>query len=159
MVTCFFRVLTALSTVLWENDVPFMSVQTTGFIGWIRLQLKEHTIIESHPDNPKVDTRLDMPFTEVATHMDSIQMAGRDDSVKAPWLVLLYKALESYMKQSQNGDTNGIPSNDRYPSSSKHKQEFKSFLKDCTKQFFYFKTNLLSTYEVYLVDVVGNNNN
>lgn len=122
----------ALSKVLWENNVPFLNVQTTGFLGWMRIQLNEHTIIESHPDNPKVDLRLDAPFPELVTHMDSIKIEGREDAVKTPWFILLYKALQMYLKQDcQNGNSGDISPPSNYPTSSKQKNEFKGHLKQC----------------------------
>ncbi|ODN03883.1 putative protein-activating enzyme E1 regulatory subunit [Orchesella cincta] len=129
------RVLTSLSKVLWEHGIPFLHVQTTGMIGWIRIQLNEHTIIESHPDNPKSDLRLDVPFPELVSHMDSIQLVNREDSVKTPWLVLLFKALKAYISQgAQNekcGDTDSPP--ERYPFTSKQKAAFKSYLKEFSR--------------------------
>ncbi|CAL8097439.1 unnamed protein product [Orchesella dallaii] len=125
------RVLATLSKVLWESGIPFLHVQTTGMIGWIRIQQNEHTIIESHPDNPKSDLRLDVPFPELVSHMDSIQLENREDTVKTPWLVLLYKALKSYISQGrQNENVSDCSPPERYPFSGKQKTEFKNYLRE-----------------------------
>ncbi len=126
-----FRVLSTLSKTLWESNIPFMSVQTTGFLGWIRLQLNEHVIIESHPDNEKNDLRLDVPFPELQKHMDEITLKEREDVVKTPWLIVLYKALQAYEQRNQNGNSTDNGSQDSFPALSKQKREFKGYLREC----------------------------
>lgn len=36
---------------LWELDIPLIQCRSIGFLGYLRIQVKEHTIVESHPDN------------------------------------------------------------------------------------------------------------
>lgn len=55
------RVLISMSELLWFADIPFIAARSYGLIGSTRLQLKEHTIIESHPDTQNPDLRL-TPF-------------------------------------------------------------------------------------------------
>lgn len=108
-----------------------MSVQTTGFLGWIRLQLNEHVIIESHPDNEKNDLRLDVPFPELQKHMNEINLKVREDVVKTPWLIVLYKALQAYEQRNQNGSSTDNGSQNSFPALSKQKREFKEYLREC----------------------------
>lgn len=95
--------------------------------------MNEHAIIESHPDNQKLDLRLDAPFPELIKHMDSVKLneQGRDEALKTPWLILLYKALQLYIQETQNGSADINVSQHRFPSTSKQKTEFKKYLKQC----------------------------
>lgn len=54
--------LVRLSKLLWKFNVPLIVCYSLGFIGSIQLQIKEHPIIESHPDYVLEDLRLDDPF-------------------------------------------------------------------------------------------------
>lgn len=56
------RVLIKLSEILWNLNIPLIVCYSIGFIGYIQLQIKEHFIIESHPDYVLEDLRLDDPF-------------------------------------------------------------------------------------------------
>lgn len=50
-----------LSKRLWESDIPLLLCRSIGFLGYLRIQLKEHTIIESHPDNEVIITLFYVP--------------------------------------------------------------------------------------------------
>ncbi len=67
-----------------------------GFVASIRLQVSEHCIIESHPDNLLEDLRLDKPFPGLREFMDTIKLSEMDHKQfsHTPYLLLLYKALE-----------------------------------------------------------------
>ena len=56
------RTLIKLSEILWNLNIPLIVCNSIGFIGYIQLQVKEHFIIESHPDFFLEDLRLDNPF-------------------------------------------------------------------------------------------------
>lgn len=51
IIILFNRVLVPLSKKLWEFDIPLLLCRSIGFLGYLRIQQKEHVIIESHPDN------------------------------------------------------------------------------------------------------------
>nr|CAI5842279.1 unnamed protein product [Callosobruchus analis] len=51
-------VLIPLSKHLWECNVPLVVCRSIGFIGYMQLQVKEHTAIETHPDNQNPDLRI-----------------------------------------------------------------------------------------------------
>ena len=40
----------ALSNLLWEQNVPLIVCNSVGFLASALLQIKEHCIIESHPE-------------------------------------------------------------------------------------------------------------
>ena len=96
-------------------------------------------MVESHPDNVIEDLRLDIPFPELVDHMKSISTSNREEAVKMPWLVLLYKGLEAYMQDGEGGAEKNAGSlamdtlAKTHPSrmNSRQKQEFKRFLRNC----------------------------
>lgn len=89
------QTLIKLSSILWAQDVPFMYCKSYGFLGYIRLQVREHTVIESHPDNQAPDLRLDRPFPALLDHVNQIDMSTMTlrDHAHIPYLIILYKAL------------------------------------------------------------------
>ena len=126
---------------MWEKpgkNVPLIYCHCIGFIGWIRIQLKEHTIIESHPESTVDDLRLDCPFPEMLDHFNSIKLNSREEVVKTPWLVVFQKTLERYVQKiSENGEddmntnTNsfcGVQKKNPYHLTYQQKREFKEFL-------------------------------
>lgn len=54
--------LLKLSNMLWDKNIPLVIVKTNGMYGYLRLQVKEHDVIESHPDSVLEDLRLGDPF-------------------------------------------------------------------------------------------------
>lgn len=62
--------LLKLSNCLWESNVPLIYCRSLGFFGTIRLQIKEHCIIEAHPDNRQYDLRLEHPFPSLKKHFE-----------------------------------------------------------------------------------------
>ena len=112
--------LHSLSSHLWQKDVPLIVCQCYGFIGSIRLQVNEHCVIESHPDNALEDLRLDKPFPALVDYMDRINFNEMDHKQfnHTAYLVLLYKALEIW-KARHGTDA---------PQTYKEKQIFKQIL-------------------------------
>lgn len=90
------RTLIQLSNKLWELDIPFLNCRSYGFLGYIRIQLKEHTVIESHPENQTLDLRLDKPFPTLVDHINSIDLNKMElkDHAHVPYLIILFKYLE-----------------------------------------------------------------
>ncbi|XP_063244767.1 NEDD8-activating enzyme E1 regulatory subunit isoform X1 [Bacillus rossius redtenbacheri] len=92
------RLLILLSKKLWDLDIPFVVCQSYGFVGYIRLQFSEHTVVEAHPDNEIPDLRLDAPFPELKRHLDSVDLEtmGLKDHAHVPYVIVLYKYLEKW---------------------------------------------------------------
>lgn len=95
------RVLVPLSEHLWNAGIPLIAARSYGFIGLARIQVREHTIIESHPDNQNPDLRLDVPFPALKQYMDEIDLDNLDfkDHAHVPYLVPLYKALVDWKNE------------------------------------------------------------
>lgn len=115
------KTLLELANHLWCASVPLIVCRTYGMIGYIRLQVAEHTIIESHPDNTHDDLRLDQPFPEILKHVESYDLESMDkkDHSHTPYVILLLKYLHEWKKLHGDG----------FPSLYKEKQEFKQLIK------------------------------
>ncbi|KAL3860740.1 hypothetical protein ACJMK2_010815 [Sinanodonta woodiana] len=115
------RALSKLSNHLWSKNVPLLVCRCYGFIGYMRLFIKEHTVFESHPDNTHEDLRLDRPFPALVQYCDSLHletMTSKDHS-HTPWLVILYKYLQEWKKQH----------NCKAPNDYKERNKLKEMLK------------------------------
>lgn len=105
MLPCFYcRTLILLSKKLWELEIPFIVCRSYGLIGYIRVQVTEHTVIETHPDNQLPDLRLDQPFPSLKKYVDSIDLEAMEykDHAHVPYLIVLYKYLQQW-KGEHNG--------------------------------------------------------
>jgi amyloid beta precursor protein binding protein 1 len=115
------KTLLHLDKVLWTYNVPLVVVQAYGFIGYMRIVVHEHTVVESHPDNTHPDLRLDRPFPELQRYVDSVDLStmSKQDHGHTPFVVLLLK----YLNQWQASHDGNIPKN------YKEKKEFRQLIK------------------------------
>jgi NEDD8-activating enzyme E1 regulatory subunit len=90
-------------------------------IGSIRIQVPEHTVVETHPEHPLPDLRLDKPFAAFSALVDAINIGnmGLKDHAHIPYVVLLYKALQEYKNRHPGC----------HPTSRAEKEELKKILK------------------------------
>ncbi|CAL8246966.1 unnamed protein product [Lota lota] len=111
-----------LGSVLWTVGVPFLVCWTYGLMGYMRLVVKEHTVIESHPDNALEDLRLDRPFSELTDHIQSYQLDSMDkkDHSHTPWIVIIAKFLETWLTEHD-----GQP-----PKNYKEKEAFRQMIRE-----------------------------
>jgi amyloid beta precursor protein binding protein 1 len=112
------RTLILLSKKLWDLEIPFIVCRSYGFIGYIRVQVTEHTVIETHPDNQIPDLRLDQPFPSLKKYVDSIDLEAMEykDHAHVPYLIVLYKYLQQW-----KGEHSG-----QLPENYKEKEVFRS---------------------------------
>ncbi|KAF7271077.1 hypothetical protein GWI33_016037 [Rhynchophorus ferrugineus] len=98
------KTLIQLSKHLWDIDVPLIVCRSVGFIGYIRLQVKEHTVIEAHPDSESPDLRLSTPWPTLKQYLDSINIEQLDQKEKShvPPLAILHYYLNKY-RNEHNG--------------------------------------------------------
>ncbi|TPX31591.1 hypothetical protein SmJEL517_g05094 [Synchytrium microbalum] len=95
-----------LAETLWDANIPLVLVRTAGFLSYIRVAVKEHAIIESHPENPVFDLRLDQPFPELRDFALAFEF-DKMDSISyshIPWIAILLRALQDY-KNKHNSAT------------------------------------------------------
>ncbi|XP_066509924.1 NEDD8-activating enzyme E1 regulatory subunit-like [Hoplias malabaricus] len=90
-----------LGAELWNARVPFLVCRTYGLVGYMRLVVKEHTVVESHPDNALEDLRLDQPFTELKNHFASYNLDNMEkrDHSHTPWIIVVAKYLEKWYNE------------------------------------------------------------
>ncbi|XP_038070147.1 NEDD8-activating enzyme E1 regulatory subunit-like [Patiria miniata] len=103
------RTLLDLAAFLWNAGIPLLVCRSYGFIGYMRLVVKEHTVIESHPDNARDDLHLDCPFPGLVEFADSLDLSHmtKQEHMHTPYLIVLYKFLEKW-KAEHGGE---IPKN------------------------------------------------
>ncbi|KAK9303774.1 hypothetical protein QLX08_004649 [Tetragonisca angustula] len=113
--------LVLLSQRLWELNIPLIVCRTIGFIAYMRIQVKEHMVIETHPDNEIPDLRLDKPFETLKKHVDSVNLDALSfkDHSHVPYLIVLYKFLEKW-----------ILSKGELPNSYKEKSQLKQMIRE-----------------------------
>lgn len=117
--------LILLSQRLWELNIPLIVCRSIGFIAYMRIQVKEHTVIETHPDNETPDLRLDKPFETLKKHLDSINLEEMNfkDYSHVPYLVILYKFLQKWIAVRKE-----------LPKTYKEKEEFRELIKEGMKR-------------------------
>ncbi|GBP09102.1 NEDD8-activating enzyme E1 regulatory subunit [Eumeta japonica] len=116
------KTIQELSQHLWDINVPFILCRSVGFLGSFRIQLKEHAVVESHPDNEQPDLRLDMPFPALKSFLDNfdLDVVELKDHGHIPWIVIIYKAIEKWR----------LKNNNQWPMSTKEKNEIREIIRD-----------------------------
>lgn len=96
--------LSRIARLLWCSSIPLLVSRSYGLLGFIRIALPDHQIVESHPDNYHEDLRLDCPFVDLAQFMATIDLNELDNTQHSnvPYLVILYKYLQQW-KQNHDG--------------------------------------------------------
>ena len=117
--------------------VSFLLGFFCSFIGTIRLQVVEHYIIEAHPDDTIPDLRLDRPLTSFVEHCNAIDWESltRDEHLHVPSLVILFKTLQLWQKQSNRDDL---------PRTRAEKDEFKKILDELSHHSAYDTNDVTS---------------
>ncbi|MGH0119625.1 UNVERIFIED_CONTAM: hypothetical protein FKN15_058076 [Acipenser sinensis] len=97
--------LLRLAAFVWGAGVPLLVCRTYGLIGYMRLVVKEHTVVESHPDNALEDLRLDHPFPELKKHIQSYDLENMEkrDHSHTPWIIVMAKYLEKWRSKISSG--------------------------------------------------------
>ncbi|KAE8608368.1 hypothetical protein XENTR_v10011485 [Xenopus tropicalis] len=113
--------LLRLAETLWDSNIPLLVCRTYGFVGYMRIVVKEHTVIESHPDNALEDLRLGQPFPELREHLQSYDLdhMERKDHSHTPWIIVVAKFLDKW--RSENGG--------QMPKSYKEKESFRDLIR------------------------------
>lgn len=84
------NVVQPISQSVFDSNIPVMVVDAAGFYGTIRVSIKEHTIMETHPESA-LDLRLDCPWPELEQFALSYDLNALDDSdhEHVPYIVVL----------------------------------------------------------------------
>ncbi|RMC08977.1 hypothetical protein DUI87_13974 [Hirundo rustica rustica] len=113
--------LLRLAEVLWNSNIPLLVCRTYGLVGYMRVVIKEHTVVESHPDNMLEDLRLDKPFPELTEHVQDYDLEHMDkkDHSHTPWIVIVAKYLIKWFNEKS----------EQLPKSYKEKEAFKELIR------------------------------
>ncbi|KAJ3103065.1 NEDD8-activating enzyme E1 regulatory subunit [Phlyctochytrium planicorne] len=111
--------LLKLSDICWSNNIPLVVVRSYGFIGYLRIAIPEHSVVETHPESI-IDLRIDCPFPDLVSFFNSFDLPKLDSMQFAhvPYPVILFQSLEEW-KQSHGG---------QIPSTYKEKTQFKELV-------------------------------
>ena len=122
--------LRQLAFLLYELNIPLIVTKINGFFGYIRIQVKEHVIVESKPDSVLEDLRLDAPPAALIPYCDEQDLTAMDrkDLSHTPYLVILYKYLKEW-RRANGRDSNSLPAN------YAEKQQLKNLVKSAESEF------------------------
>lgn len=94
--------LLKLADRLYKANVPLIVNKAYGLLGSVRLVVREHCIVESHPDSDRYDLFIhpeQLPeFPELKNYIDTFEpdTCPVDEHVHIPYIVILVKELEKY---------------------------------------------------------------
>ncbi|VDO06304.1 unnamed protein product [Rodentolepis nana] len=115
-----------LSRIVAQSNVPIITCYSVGFVGFLRVSVSEHTIIESHPDSTKPDFRLDNPpkaLINLVNHPENdFDSLPANELSQVPWLIIVYKYLSVFQKKYG-----------RFPSSYSDKLEIREYINEAAR--------------------------
>ena len=123
------NILIQLADLLYEHEIPLIVTKVNGMFAYIRLQLREHVIIDSKPDSVLEDLRLDDPpnaFKEFCDQQD-METMSRSQFAHTPYIVFLYKYLTGWRKMNGKLDN-------ELPVTRKEKDDLRNLLKKGLKE-------------------------
>lgn len=110
-----------LDIICREANVMLIFARSYGLTGFVRISVKEHTIIESKPDHFLDDLRLNNPWPELTRFTETIDINDSDPVVHkhTPYVIILIKMANEWAK-SHGGCL---------PATRDEKREFKELIK------------------------------
>ncbi|XP_059661074.1 NEDD8-activating enzyme E1 regulatory subunit AXR1-like [Cornus florida] len=110
-----------LDRICREANVMLIFARSYGLTGFVRISVKEHTVIESKPDHFLDDLRLNNPWPELGRFAETIDLNVTDPVVHkhTPYVLILVKMAEEWAK-SHGGSL---------PSTREEKKDFKELIK------------------------------
>ncbi|KAJ4730035.1 NEDD8-activating enzyme E1 regulatory subunit [Melia azedarach] len=110
-----------LDRICREANVMLIFARSYGLTGFVRISVKEHTVIESKPDHFLDDLRLNNPWPELREFAETFDLNVQDPVAHkhTPYVIILIKVTEEWAKS--HGDI--------LPSTREEKREFKDLLK------------------------------
>ncbi|KAG5545562.1 hypothetical protein RHGRI_017908 [Rhododendron griersonianum] len=116
-----------LERICREANVMLIFARSYGLTGFIRICVKEHTVIESKPDHFLDDLRLNNPWPELRSFAETIDLNVPDPVVHkhTPYVVILVKMAAEWA-QTHGG---------RLPSTREEKKEFKELIRARMRAF------------------------
>ncbi|KAJ1991334.1 hypothetical protein H4R33_001397 [Dimargaris cristalligena] len=98
---CSSEMLIRLAANCQEVGVPLVVCETAGFIGYLRIQIQEHTIIESY-SGPNEDLRLDRPFPTLTEFVQKFDLNDPDSMAhgQIPYIVILLQYYQAWQRNN-----------------------------------------------------------
>ncbi len=131
------RALNKLSAHLWQLGVPLLVVKSLGFLGYLRLQVREHAVIEPHPDSHLEDLRLDAVWPELRAYFDSfpeeLTSLSRKELSQVPALVIIYRGLLRWRKRCER--ESGAEQEEPVPANYREKAQLKALIVEEMERF------------------------
>lgn len=102
------------------KKIPLLLVTSYGFLGSLRLQVVQHTILDAKMDPPRQDLRLSTPFPALTQFAESFNLPSLSsiEHAHVPFVVLLLQAISRW-KDGHGG---------KAPTTFEEKETFKSML-------------------------------
>eukprot|EP01133_Synstelium_polycarpum_P003777 gene3777-4356_t len=112
--------LQVLAAHLYEQNIPLCVVTSYGYIGYLRLVVPEHKILESKPDTPIEDLRIYNPFKELEDQALAVDLKTLNSQQHGhvPYILLLINILKQW--KAARGT-------DKMPETRPEKDDFKQF--------------------------------
>ncbi|EEF38201.1 NEDD8-activating enzyme E1 regulatory subunit AXR1 [Ricinus communis] len=110
-----------LDRICREANVMLIFARSYGLAGFVRISVKEHTVIESKPDHFLDDLRLNNPWPELKSFAETIDLNVADPVAHkhTPYIIILVKMADEWAK-AHGGSL---------PSSRDEKKQFKELIK------------------------------
>ncbi|KAJ7981295.1 NEDD8-activating enzyme E1 regulatory subunit [Quillaja saponaria] len=110
-----------LERICREANVLLVFARSYGLSGFVRISLKEHTVIESKPDHFLDDLRLNNPWPELRSFAETIDLNVEDPVAHKhiPYVVILVKLADEWAKSHGS----------KLPSTREEKKDFKELLR------------------------------
>ncbi|KAM7532446.1 hypothetical protein Aperf_G00000111282 [Anoplocephala perfoliata] len=120
--------LIQLNRIVSQANIPIITCYSVGFVGFLRVSVAEHVVIESHPDSTTPDFRLDNPpqaFINLANDPENdFDSLSAIELSQVPWLIIVYKYLSVFRKKY-----------DRFPTTYADKQEIRKYINEAADLF------------------------
>ncbi|GMP54009.1 hypothetical protein CsSME_00019293 [Camellia sinensis var. sinensis] len=140
-----------LDRICREANVMLVFARSYGLTGFVRISVKEHTVIESKPDHFLDDLRLNFPWPELRSFAETIDLDVPDPVVHKhiPYVVILVKLAEEWAK------THG----GSLPSTREEKKDFKDLIRARMRAMDEdnFKEAIEASFKVFAPRGIGSN--
>lgn len=93
--------LTPLAALCWNGGISLLVVKSYGLLGSVRLQLRNHSIVESKTEGDAFDLRIADPFPELEQYCNSCNMEELNslEHAHVPYIVILHKAIHTWRNE------------------------------------------------------------
>ena len=96
--------LSGISAICSTNKIPLMIVRSYGMIGYCRIFLQNHQIVESKPDSDPYDLRLLSPFPELEEYCSNFNLTEMEalEHGHTPYVAILFQAIRQWKANNNN---------------------------------------------------------